>query len=452
MIKQFLLIGLMFYASTFYSCESFLSEKPSSSLAIPNSVGDLQAIMDYQERMNAYYPPSGDIASDYFYLLDPDWQSRPEYARDTYTWQSGVDIEQDWGTSYQRIFYANVVLGAIDEASLGGLTEADRQHVKGSALFFRGWTFLQLAQLFVPPYEASNEDSPYGLPLKLTADINDKTQRATVGNTYRQIEADLRNAVQLLPERTRVATRPSKAAAYAALARMYLAMQDYSNALQNADSSLFLQSELLDFNALNEQASNPFGELNKEVIFHALLLGNSGMHLSTVARVDTTLYRQYTGDDLRKHLFFALRPDGSLQFKGTYLNTTSGVFSGLAVDELYITKAECLIRAGKIEEGMEVLDDLLRTRWKLGKYSPMQWSNADEALAIVLEERRKELVFRGGIRWMDLRRLNQDSRFETTLTRIVNGETYHLEPNDPRYTYLIPSIVIAQSGMIQNPN
>src|SRR5690606_24302360 len=130
--------------------------------------------------------------------------------------------------------------------------------------------------------------------LKLTADINDKTQRATVGNTYRQIEADLRNAVQLLPERTRVATRPSKAAAYAALARMYLAMQDYSNALQNVDSSLFFQSELLDFNELDEQASNPFGELNKEVIFHALLLGNSGMHLSTIARVDTTLYRQYT--------------------------------------------------------------------------------------------------------------------------------------------------------------
>ncbi len=451
MNRQSLLIRLLFCAVTFCACESFLSEKPSSSLAIPNSVGDLQAIIDYQARMNAYYPPSGDIASDYFYLLDAYWQSRPEYARDTYTWQPDVEIEQDWATSYERIFHANVVLDGIDNAELGGLTEADRQHVKGSALFFRGWTFLQLAQLFVPPYEASKKDSPYGLPLKLTPDINDKTQRATVDDTYRQIESDLRSAVRLLPDRTPVATRPSKAAAYAALARMYLVTQDYPKALENADSCLFFQSELLDFNALDEQAPNPFGELNKEVIFHASLLANSGALVPSSVRIDSTLYRQYVDDDMRKRLLFSIRADSSVQFRGIYLNSSSGVFSGLAVDELYLTKAECLVRTGDIEKGMGILDELLRTRWEPGKYKPLQWSTPDEALAVVLEERRKELVFRGGIRWMDLRRLNQDGRFAITLTRIVNNEIYQLEPNDSRYTYLIPSIVVSQSGVIQNP-
>lgn len=451
MNRQSLIIGLLFCAVTFCACESFLSEKPSSSLAIPNSVADFQAIMDYQARMNAYYPPSGDIASDYFYLLDEYWQSRPEYARDTYIWRPEVEIEEDWSVSYERIFHANVVLDGIDNAELTGLTEIDRQHVKGSAFFFRGWTFLQLAQLFVPPYNASEVDSPYGLPLKLTPDINDKTQRATIGDTYRQIESDLRNAAQLLPERTQVATRPSKAAAYAALSRMYLVMQNYSKALENADSCLYYQSKLLDFNTLDQQVPNPFGELNEEVIFHASLLAGSGALVSIDARVNYSLYQKYADEDMRKHLFFSIRTDNSIQFKGIYLNSLYGVFSGIAAGEMYLTKAECLVRTGNTEKGISVLNDLLRTRWKTGKYKPLQWSTPDEALAIVLEERRKELIFRGGIRWMDLRRLNQDSRFAMTLIRVVNGETYQLEPNDPRYTFLIPSIVIAQSGIIQNP-
>src|SRR5690606_371998 len=305
MNRQSLLIGLLFCVVTFSACESFLSEKPNSSLAIPNSVADFQAIMDYQARMNAYYPPSGDIASDYFYLLDAYWQSRPEYARDAYIWRPEVEIEEDWSVSYERIFHANVVLDGIDDAELAGLTEMDRQYVKGSALFFRGWTFLQLAQLFVPPYKASEVDSPYGLPLKLTPDINDKTQRATIGDTYRQIESDLRNAAQLLPERPQVATRPSKAAAYAALSRMYLAMQNYPKALEDADSCMYFKDELLDFNTLDQQAANPFGELNEEVIFHASLLASSGALVSIDARVNCSLYEKYADEDMRKHLFFS---------------------------------------------------------------------------------------------------------------------------------------------------
>jgi len=433
------------------SCERFLEEKPNSSLAIPNSVRDLQAIIDYQARMNAYYPPSGDIAADYFYLRDADWQARPEYARDTYIWQPTVEIEQDWSVSYQRIFYTNVILDAIDNALLGGLTETDRQHVKGSALFLRGWTFLQLAQLFVPPYDAEHEDSRYGLPLRLIPDINAETSRATIADTYRQIESDLRRAAQLLPDRALLATRPSRPAAYAALCRMYLAMQRYPEALAHADSCLNIQSALLDYNTLDSNANNPFGELNAEVLFHASLLGSSGALIPSIARVDTNLYVQYAGDDLRKRLFFATRTDGSVQFKGSYDGSTSGTFSGLSVDEVYLAKAECLVRMGDVDQGMSVLNHLLKTRWPAGAYEPVAWSAADEALEMVLAERRKQLAFRGGIRWVDLRRLNMDSRFATTLTRVINGETHRLEPGDLRYTFLIPSAVINESGIIQNP-
>ncbi|MEC3881949.1 RagB/SusD family nutrient uptake outer membrane protein [Parapedobacter sp. 10938] len=441
----------MAIVALFCSCQEFLSEKPSSSLAVPNTLKDLQAIIDYQARMNAYYPPSGDIGADYYYLRDADWQARPEYARDTYTWQPTVEIEQDWSTAYNRIFHTNVVLEAIDDVSLGGMTEADRRHIKGSALFLRGWTYLQLAQLFVPPYLPGDEDSPYGIPIRLIADINAKTVRATVGETYQQIASDLKEAANLLPDRALLATRPSKPAAFGALSRAYLSMGNYEEALHYANLVMTLKNDLIDYNTLNTSDNNPFRELNDEVLFHATLLGVSAALIPSIARVDTNLYRSYTDTDLRKELFYFERSDGSIQFKASYDGSSAGTFSGLATDEVYLTKAESLIRLGRIAEGMETLDELLQTRWAGGTYQTRQWEGEDDALARVLEERRKQLAFRGGIRWMDLRRLNTDPRFQTTLNRVVEGNVFTLPPQDKRYTFLIPSSVIQQSGIEQNP-
>jgi len=70
----------------------------------------------------------------------------------------------------------------------------------------------------------------------------------------------------------------------------------------------------------------------------------------------------------------------------------------------------------------------------------------DEALALVLMERRKETLFRE-VRWADLRRLNQDSG---TLRRIVGDTVYTLLPGDPRYAYPIPAEEINIGGIEQN--
>lgn len=435
----------------FGACEEYLGEKPNSALAIPGSVKDYQALVDYQLRMNQIYPAAGDVAADYYFLNDADWANIREESRATYIWDAHVENEADWLAAYLKIFYANVILEGVDEASLDGLHESDRRNVKGSGYFLRGWLFYHLAQLFAQPYAADQESNEYGIPLRMTSDINEPTRRATVGDTYRQIEADLKAAARLLPPLAVLATRPSKAAAYAALGRLYLVMERYEEALAYADSCLAIQPQLLDYNALDTLANNAFGALNAEVLFDAVLDGAPLAHDPARARVDTNLYRLYQHDDLRLSIFYASRPDGSLQFKGSYEGTNLGIFSGLATDEVYLIKAEALIRLGQWQSGLRVLDDLLRTRWRVGKYTPMSAENEEEALSLVLQERQKELAFRGGIRWSDLRRLNKDERFRITLTRVVNGEVYNLPPGDPRYTFLIPSTVIGPSGINQNP-
>lgn len=433
------------------SCSNFLDAKPDRSLAIPDNVRDLQALLDYEDRSILYYPAAGDIAADYYFLKEVDWLSRNIDVRNTYIWAGNEQNRQDWTYNYQRIFYSNVVLDEIDAAKLGSMTEADRKEVKGRAHFLRGYTYFHLAQLYSPYYALSDEDSEYGLPLKLKSDINELVSRSTVKETYEQIIYDLSQAAELLPERTTIPTRPSKAAAYAALAKLYLILEDYEQALVNAKYCLDGTHELMDYNTIEPDPHLPFDAFNPEVIFHGVTLATSGALVLSVAYVDSTMFEKYQDGDLRKSLFFRQESDGYYRFIGSYEGSIYSLYGGIAVDEVYLIKAESESRLGLDNVALETMNTLLLTRWTHDEFSPLTNMSGEELLGFILEEREKQLLFRGGIRWSDLRRLNRDSRFARTLKRKIGDVVYELPPNDLRYTFLLPFDVVEISGIKQNP-
>src|SRR6185295_10653743 len=116
--------------------------------------------------------------------------------------------------------------------------------------------------------------------------------------------ADLRGAVPLLPVTALNGwkTKPTKPAAYAMLARVYLAMQNYDSAKKFADSCLQLSGTLMDYNSdasINRSAQYPFARYNSEVLFHSLLIGIPMMaHVTGNGYVDTSLYALYSANDL----------------------------------------------------------------------------------------------------------------------------------------------------------
>jgi hypothetical protein len=110
--------------------------------------------------------------------------------------------------------------------------------------------------------------------------------------------------------------------------------------------------------------------------------------------------------------------------------------------------AECYARNGDIQNANRFLEELLSKRYLEGNFV-FNSSYHISLLDRVISERRKELVFRG-IRWSDLRRLNKEADFKQELTRVVDGKTYTLLPNDKKYILPIPDLVIKISGMQQN--
>jgi hypothetical protein len=446
---------LIFCLACFFACKNdFLDVKPEKSLLIPKTLPDLRALLDNAQVFNQspalFNNADGDTwvndAGFNGYLL--------EQERSSYNWSAdifGTEAAGDWNVPYQQVFYANIVLEGLDKLQADTDGASERDAIRGTALFYRAFAFYNLAQEFTMPYKAATAATDAGIPIRLHSDVNEKVGRGTVAETYARVLQDLLDARKLLPATTDYKTRPGTAAALALLARVYLSMADYPRAGKYADSCQQLSPGLLNYNTFSATAARPFPRAlpnsNKEILFYSAALSYTFTSSASPTVADSLLYRSYVANDLRKVLFFRVLAPG-FKFKGNYAGIIS-YFSGIATDEMYLVRAECSARAGDRDAAMADLNTLLATRWKAGTFVPFTANTADEALLLVLNERRKELTARG-LRWGDLRRLNTEPRFAVTLMRKIRGNTYTLEPGSKRYAYPIPNQEVQSSGIPQN--
>jgi hypothetical protein len=436
------------------SCKKsvFLGVRENASLIVPNTIEGCQALLDNDVVMNGFgnsgYPYLGQLGSDDYYSTPDQLVNYTVPEQQAVAWLQGISSDaglNDWSLAYRVVYTANQALAGLPVLVAPGKQVA-WNNVKGGALFFRAFAYYQLAQIFAPAYDSVTSPGDPGICLRRTADVSEKFTRASVQATYDQILADLAVAGPLLPaDSVWYPTRPSKAALYGLLARVWLCIRDYRKAYAYSDSCLQIQSSLMQYDTIGVNSAFPFSRFNPEVIFSAAYL-SSGPTAIRKSLVDTLLYRSYSPNDLRSRLFFK----GGNYFFGRY-DQNGYNFCGIATDELYLTRAECAARTGNVSAAMNDLNHLLITRWTAGTYVPHTAVDADDALQQILTERRKELLFRG-LRWTDLRRLNKEQRWALTLYRNAGGTPCMLTPNDPRYVYPIPDSVLSMNpGMSQNP-
>jgi hypothetical protein len=432
--------------------KDFLDQRPDKALLVPATPADMQALLDNNFIFNNT-PGLPYIADGDFYTTAAGYNGyNLDMERNSYTWSKdiyGGIATPDWNLPYQQVFYTNVVLEGL--AKLPG-NSLQNNAIKGATLFYRAFAFYNLLQLFAAPYNTATAAADAGIPLRLQSDVTIKVQRGSVQQAYAQILSDLSVAREILPVTAAYKSRPTVAGLQALLARVYLSMGNYVMAGKYADSVLAVNAALIDYNTLNKTATKPFPRAlpdgNNEVIFYSALSSYSFLTSAAPTYIDTGLYRSYAANDLRRVIFCRQLAPGDFKFKGNYAGTLL-FFSGLATDELYLISAECRARAGDGEGAMRLLNSLLMKRWATGTFVPFVAADADNALLLVLTERRKELLGRG-LRWADLRRLNTDPRFKVTLTRTIGGKSFSLEPGSKRYVYPIPDEEVKLGGLLQN--
>jgi hypothetical protein len=219
-----------------------------------------------------------------------------------------------WQASYVAIQRANIVLNRIDNVIFKD--EAVKNARIGEMKFIRALVYFNMVRLYgdVPlvTQETTNPNSYFG---------QGRTSKDLV---YNQILQDLTEAEPLLPVSTSQAGKVIKTASQALLGKVYMTLNDWSNAkiwLDKAKgSNVHELVPLADVFAINK-------ETNKEIIFSVQFA--SGINGNSEG---SSMYQQYSptgtengakGHNLPTKSLYELYTAEDLR-KGTYIDITSG--------------------------------------------------------------------------------------------------------------------------------
>lgn len=434
-----------------------LERKPSSAVLVPTSPQDLQGLLDNNDIFGVGTFLNYLSCDEFFFSPTYFTASLQPSEQNAYTWEKEIfkntEVPTDWATAYTQAFYCNVVLEGVNKLS-GSVDEKRLQALQADAMFKRSIAFYHLIQLFAPAYDSANAANDLGIPLKLTTSNEEPVFRATMKQCYEKMQDDLEKAINFLPPRPDPAhrNRASRTAAWALLARIYLCKGDWQQAVVAAENSIQLYDTLIDFNNVDTTNRTPFPEYSKEVLYPCHMPDKNNNLFTgltiTGANVDTMLAHSYAPNDLRFKVFFRTRASGSVTLNGT-LNGDLIPFMGISTSEVYLSLAEAYARLRQTTLALKYLNKLLEHRWKSGQFFERTASDSEEALALVLAERQRELPFRG-LRWADIKRLNKQ-KMRITLQRIVDGKPILLDPDNPKYALPLPYEAIQDYGLTPNP-
>lgn len=468
-----LLVGDCFLPKGYYSIDysTLVCENPN--YAILHFMGD-----ELQENSQLFNDPnSGNNSFRKEYYPYFTWQ------KDTYLDIEGKSTNETaenkfWSLGYEKINNCNMVLDAAEQLNVSSDEEQMRlRKVKGEAYFMRAFYYLTLANLYGKPYNPQTAETEPAVPIKTSANVEDKQyDRASVAAVYQQIVDDLaasENCFSNTSEPTSI-YHAGMEAVYILRSRVALYMQDWQTAADYAKKALDKDSYLYDLSTLSAD-EYPMSKNNKEVVYSngSSCLGNilyekpkkndDWDDYSPTWYISDQLYALFGDNDYRKQTYlttaddpYKQRPtyhkiDNSIASYGKY-KEVSDVFS-IRTAEAYLNVSEALAQLGQEADACAYLNKLRQSR--IQGAEPVQFSG-DNLVSFIREERQREL-FLEGHRWFDLRRYTVDAKYpysktiEHTYTYYAKDadynytakkiDRYRLEKNDAAYTLDIPKKV-----------
>lgn len=497
-------------ASLFAGCDEFLDQAPSKNTNIEIST---------LEHLNGLLAPYGTFAAErsktVIFGTDDCEIPMSLQVRDAsqfslselqyYLWDTEY-VSDDvrafyWMDEYKKIYYANLVLGNLGNVS--GSAE-DKERLRCEAHFVRAYSYLNLVENYCLPYTEATKNEP-GLPIKKTVSFEESMKRATLQATHEFIEADLIEAlktdIHLIDEgiRNRV-WRINIAAVNGFAARYYLTRNDYGKAMKYAEAALAERNTMMDYNTqmsygddqtitvdygtsqqrtvviktprtykkhLAVDPSDPFTW--SELYYYRYMSCEGYWYIPSqnlLSLYDKEYDLRYKYHIVEQYSYIHWMNEApSYLYPGYVFFNQFGAISGPTAAEMLLIKAECLARQNQVGEAMNTVNILRANR--MSNTAPKERINLaagdkDQAIKVILEERRREMPFVR--RWSDLRRINnnEDPADDVELEReffpysssavAVNSPAikYRLEKHSRKYAAPIPRTeIVASDGVIE---
>ncbi|WP_312790402.1 RagB/SusD family nutrient uptake outer membrane protein [Sphingobacterium sp.] len=453
----------------FASCEKYVDIKTQGQLT-PGTIENYRYLLNNTNAFEAA-PAISDMASDDLEIMDGTAQQTGLASSDYYGYYNRAyqwaDIiypienmyhkDDAWGALYNTIAYANTVISEVPAVTDG--TEQEKGALIAEAKVHRASAYLMLVNTYAKPYQVATAGTDLGVPLVLAPTTEQPLVRVPVQTVYDAILKDIQEAIPSLPNNQQYTTLPSKAGAYGLLARTYLYMNRYSEAATAADQALAINNKLIDLTAVQEltASSYPKRVFNTEILLSKVPVNGVSAYTPTAFRLSADLIKLFGDNDQRYNLFTVNGDiisswevyEGRYYYLDYVMNEGRNV--GPSVPEMLLIKAEGEARNNKPAAAMALVNQLRAKRVLAKGNVALVATDADDALVKVVQERRREFMFRM-LRWWDMRRLKNEPLFQKTYTRTFAGKTITLAPNSNRYVFPIAQYEINLSPeIVQNP-
>ncbi|HPD96487.1 MAG TPA: RagB/SusD family nutrient uptake outer membrane protein [Tenuifilaceae bacterium] len=469
-INKFSIAAFLLILLNLTACSDFLDTTPKGNI-IPKTVDDFGMMLD--DATDSYgnyiaYGTSNVVLMDDDIKIGMSKESKLySYELAAYHWADELytttQRDYDYSNFYKVIYICNYIIQNIEKAPLGD-GKYNRDVVYCSALFHRANAYLNLVNIYAKQYDPNAAASDLGVPLMLEADPNLRLPRASVEKVYNQILTDAHavEAMNALPDEAEYSFRPTNGALYAMLMRIYLYMGNYEKSNEYAIKARNAIGTLFDYNELEIWDNNPDlgvdGWVSSDYDLYlcpdVICYKNTDYNTFYYFNVSDDLLAIFDRDaDLRFRIFitkYECWDDAWEDEDGLRISTIYDTNKGYGKGEVYITEAETALRLHKVNEALESLNELRKNRFDSSTYSDVTETDPEKLMKIILEERRRELMFKG-LRWFDLKRLNLEGKWGKTVTHVLSNGTYTLSPNDARYIVPIPQSVIDANPLIK-PN
>ncbi len=150
---------------------------------------------------------------------------------------TGHDYETElWAEAYEAVNRLNMIITNAETFEAPGGVVTDFQQVVGEAYALRGLVFFDLVKMYAQHYTYTANASHPGVPIVLVPDVTALPSRNTVAEVYAQVISDLTTGISMMTQTRSGPYMMTREAAQAILSRVYLYMEDWSNAVAMADA------------------------------------------------------------------------------------------------------------------------------------------------------------------------------------------------------------------------
>lgn len=439
------------------ACDDYLDDVPKGQKT-PTTYADFEALLRDEYSNHRLDPGQTSILLNDRYVTRSYLSYYPYWAAN-FNWDETTDrcaLNNSDETTYYAA-YAGISTFNLLIENAAGLTECtpqQRTELEAQARVLRSMNYFYLVNYYSDTYQASTAAQKGGVPLILSASVGAAYTQPSVQAIYDFILEDLAAAYPHLSEESATELHPNRATADAFYARVYLQMSDYAQALAHAEKALAYNARLYDWCAFYESqrtlvdnptnytalaAPNVFGYCESYNYRHG-----SSSNAATETHIPLARGERFEEGDARFKVRWKVYNAGNEQY---LRGMTRGLinYEGMTTVEVYLIKAECLARTGRVAEAMEALNAVRQTRILPDCYQPLHAATEAEALPLILRTKQNEMILTT-VPFCDARRLNAEGKYTLSLSKEVDGTTRTLSPQSHLWTFPIPLGAIGNSG------